>query len=472
VCGIITARAELDLTAGVRALAHRGPDSSGMVTVAGVTLGHTRLAVQDPRERSNQPYRDGPVTITYNGELFNTPTVRRAVEAAEPGRVWVTTGDTEVLAAALSVLGPAAALPLLDGMFAVVWADDRVPGVLLAARDRHGEVPLHVHGASPVLLASEVKAFHALGRPRGGKAVTDVTPGTWVEFAPAGATVHRYAALEIRRADVDLPTASRQLAAALALAVDRRVIADVPVCSLLSGGIDSAAIALELTRHHPDLTCYTARLDPRSRDLRCARETADWLGVRLVEVPVPPPSADDLTAVVRHIEMPHKAQVEIGWPCLALAAAMRADGFRVTYSGEGSDELWASYGFAYHALRTQDWHEYRRDLIAAQARKNFPRVNKSFMAHGVEARLPFLDPDVVTLALGLPVRAVQDGRSRPKAVLQDAYAGRLPTSVLTRPKLAFQDGMGVKARIAETLPDPGRYYRLEHARLYGGGGHA
>lgn len=466
-CGIIAARAELDLAAGVTSLAHRGPDAAGMVTVAGISLGHTRLAIQDPQRRSDQPFRDGPVTIAYSGELFNAAVVRRAVEDADPGRVWATTGDTEVLAAALAVLGPAAALPLLDGMFALVWTDERTPGVLLAARDRHGEVPLHVHSVAPVLVASELKAFRALGRQRGGKAVTDVAPGTWLEFGTAGAVVRRFARLEIRRADVDLPTASGQLAVALATAVDRRVIADVPVCSLLSGGIDSAVIALELARHHPDLTCYTARLDPRSRDLRCAREVAAWLGVRLVEVPVPPPSADDLSAVIRQIEMPHKAQVEIGWPCLRLAEAMRADGFRVTYSGEGSDELWASYGFAYHALRTTDWHCYRRDLIAAQARKNFPRVNKAFMAHGVEGRLPFLDPDVVDLALGLPVQAVQDGRSKPKAVLQRAYAGRLPRSVLSRPKLAFQDGMGVKAAIAETLPDPGRYYRLEHSRLYG-----
>ncbi|HEV2930439.1 MAG TPA: asparagine synthase-related protein, partial [Propionibacteriaceae bacterium] len=103
--------------------------------------------------------------------------------------------------------------------------------------------------------------------------------------------------------------------------------------------------------------------------------------------------------------------------------------------------------------------------IAAQARKNFPRVNKSFMAYGVEGRLPFLDPDVVSLALSLPQTAVQDGRSRPKAVLQRAYLGRLPNTVLHRPKVAFQDGLGLKHAIP--LPKPERYYRAEHARLYG-----
>jgi asparagine synthase (glutamine-hydrolysing) len=467
VCGLVASVGLIDLGASVAELAHRGPDSHGAAFLDGVSLGHTRLAVQDVSDRSAQPFPDGPVTLVYNGEVFNAPALRRAVELADPGRQWQTTGDTEVMAAALHILGPAAALPLVDGMFAVAWADLRHPGVLFVARDRGGEVPLHAHVGHPFAVASELKAFRALGR-RCGKLVTDVPPGEWWQVdGRSHVTRNVFHRLVTRPADHTLDTAVPALAEALATAVDRRVISDVPVCSLLSGGIDSAAIALELTRHHPDLVCYTARLDPRSRDLRCAREVAEVLGVRLVEVDVPPPTADDLTAVVDRIEMASKAQVEIGWACLKLAERMRSDGFKVTYSGEGSDELWASYGFAYHGLAKQDWFTYRRDLILTQAHRNFPRVNKAFMAHGIEARLPFLDPDVVDLALSLPRGAVQDGRARPKAVLQRAYLGRLPATVTSRPKVAFQDGLGLKTVIAATLPDPVRYYRLEYHRLYG-----
>lgn len=467
-CGLVAAAGHLDLGRAVTALAHRGPDAAAVVESGGCTLGHTRLAIQDPAARSDQPYRDGPVLLAYNGELFNARHVRALVDKAQPGRVWQTTGDTEVVAAALAVLGPARALPALDGMFALVWTDDREPGVLNAARDRHGEIPLHVHRARPVLYASELKAFTALGR-RCGPAVLDVGPGEWWRTeAASGATSRRpFHTLAAHPADWTLETAAKALSTALARAVDRRAIADVPVCSLLSGGIDSAVIALELKRHYPDLVCYTARLDPKSRDLRCARETAERIGAKLVEVDVPPPTADDLARTVAHVELDYKAQVEIAWPCLALARAIRSDGFKVTYTGEGSDELWASYGFAYHGLAKSGWFTYRRNLIAAQARRNFPRVNKAFMVHGVEGRLPFLDPDVVDLALSLPRHAVQDGRSRPKAVLQRAYAGRLPESVTTRAKVAFQDGLGIKALISETLPDPARFYRAEHRRIYG-----
>jgi asparagine synthase (glutamine-hydrolysing) len=450
-CGLIAAAGLLDLTAAVTALTHRGPDAAALTQEGGVSLGHTRLGIQDPRARSDQPYRDGPVTLIYNGECFNTPEVRRLVEAADPGRTWATSGDTEVVTAALA------------------WADARTPGVLYLARDRHGEVPLHVHRAAPVLAASEVKAFRALGR-RSSNAVTDVGPGQWWTITGTGVIErHRFYTLTAVPARMSREEAAPALAAALARAVDRRVIADVPVCALLSGGIDSAAIVLELARHHPDLTCYTARLDPRSADLKHARATADMLGVRLVEVPVTPPTADDLTAAVEHIEQASKAQVEIAWPCLALAAAMHADGFRVTYTGEGSDELWASYGFAHHGIASAGWYGYRRDLIAAQAVRNFPRVNKAFMAHSVEGRLPFLDPDLVTLALSMPRPAVQnaDSPTGRKAVLQDAYRGRLPPAVISRPKVAFQDGLGLKQAITAQLPNPVRYYRAELRRIYG-----
>jgi asparagine synthase (glutamine-hydrolysing) len=352
-------------------------------------------------------------------------------------------------------------------MFAMAWSDDRQPDVLNLARDRHGEVPLHLHRQAPAVAASELKAFTALGR-RCGPAVVDVPPGRWQQITADGwVRDEEYASVSIMPSPArDLEEASALLRTALRTAAARRAISDVPVCTLLSGGIDSAAIALELRAHYPDLVCYTAVLDQRSRDLRCAREVADHLGVKLVEVPVEPPTGEDLAATVRAVELPFKAQVEIAWPCLKLAEVMRRDGFRVTYSGEGSDELWASYGFAYHALKTRGWHEYRRDLIADQARKNFPRVNKAFLAHGVEARLPFLDPHLVALALSLPRDQVADSTG-PKAVLTRAYAGELPASVLTRPKLAFQDGMGLKRAIAATLADPGRFYRAEYARAYG-----
>jgi asparagine synthase (glutamine-hydrolysing) len=265
---------------------------------------------------------------------------------------------------------------------------------------------------------------------------------------------------------IECKDARVRLAGLLASAVTEPAIADVPVCTLLSGGIDSSIIAALLKPIYPDLVAYTAVYDPKSSDLRNARRIAEHLGIVLREVIVPAPAADDLARVIRIIEMPYKAQVEIGWPCLCLAESMRADGFKVTFSGEGSDELWASYGFAYHALKTQDWHEYRKALFLSQAHKKFARCKKVFMAESIECRLPFLNPALVEFALSLPQSVVQDGRSRPKAILQDAFASLLPDSVVRRSKIAFQDGLGIKQAILSFIPKPERYYHAEYNRCF------
>jgi asparagine synthase (glutamine-hydrolysing) len=192
-----------------------------------------------------------------------------------------------------------------------------------------------------------------------------------------------------------------------------------------------------------------------------------------VEVPVPLPTRRDLADVVRRIEMPYKAQVEIGWPCLHLAREMQASGFKVSFSGEGSDELWASYGFSYHVLsrtfsgrkvfggpaaewneeQERTWCEYRRGLFTAQHAKNFARCNKVFMAHGVECRLPFLHTELVEFALSVPVdvtvvRNAGRGPSKQKAVMYEAWDGLVPDEIVRRHKVAFQDGLGLKDAIA------------------------
>ena len=461
-CGIVGGLTP-NIALGVDALYHRGPDARGAITIGKVSLGHTRLSIIDVDARSNQPFQYGRVTLVLNGEIWNYQELRAQLQAK--GKVFTTEGDTEVLAAMLDEYH-LDALPQLQGMFAIAWTYDGE--VLWLARDRFGETPLHVSFEQPFRFASETKALLLMGcHP---KSIQDLPPGchlrvdTNEKHAPCTMTV--WYRPPIKPQPISLEEAAPQLYRHLMWGTMERTISDVPVCTLLSGGIDSAATAYFLKQRYPNLVAYTAVFDTKSQDLRSAREVADMLNIELREIPIPPPTAEGCVDVIRHIEMPYKAQVEIGWPCLQLARAMQADGFKVTYSGEGSDELWASYGFAYHALQTENWHSYRRDLFLTQARKNFMRCNKIFMAHGIECRLPFLNTGLVEFALSLPQNAVADGRQKPKAVLQRAFAGKLPDRITRRPKMAFQDGLGIKKVYERVAADPQRFYKAEHARLF------
>lgn len=459
-CGIVggTGLTAERVQAGLDAIKYRGPDDEGVVVLEGVVLGHVRLSIQGLGQAGHQPFIRGDTTLVYNGEIWNKEALKSQLQ-----HHCTTDCDTEVVAAVLDEWGPAG-LDRLEGMFALAWVDQL--GILRIARDRFGEVPLHLtQHRGGWLFASEIAGVVAAG----GSAATTrmVDPGVVIELTKETAIETIWYSPDATPVPQTREDAAWALRRQLGESVQERTVADVPVCCLLSGGIDSALVTYLLTQHFgQSLVAYTAVYNTKSRDLKMARLVADTLGIELREVKVEAPTSDDLASVIRVIEMPYKAQVEIGWACLALAREISRDGFRVTFSGEGSDELWASYGFAYHALKTMDWHTYRKELFREQARKNFPRCNKIFMRHGVECRLPFLNRGVVEGALGMPQAVVQNGRTKPKAVLSEAFRNELPPEVVTRPKVAFQDGMGLKDACATAVADPKRFYTAVHRSLF------
>jgi len=366
------------------------------------------------------------------------------------GGTWATAGDTEPVARLLAQQGPAA-LPLLDGMFALAWADQQT---LYLARDPYGEIPLHIGRTrdNRVVYASEIGPLLSLGAVP--HTVRWVPPGHVLSVTADGhVSDHQWFTGAGYPADASL----RQL---LDKGVIDRAISDVPVAVLASGGLDSSAIITTLRHHVPNLVAYTAVGDSRSADLRHARIVCHELGVPLVEVPVPPPTAAALAATVGVIEMPHKAQVEIAHACHHLGYAMHTDGIKVVLSGEGSDELWASYGMAYHGINAKGWDGYRRATFIGQHRKNFARTNKVFMRHGIEARLPFLSPPLVSYALDRTQQEVTMGGQHVKAILAAAYP-ELPRATAWRAKVAFQTGQKIDRAAAAAVADPRRFYTAE-----------
>lgn len=447
-CGIVAAARITSTSAierGLHAIAHRGPDAHGIERLDDIALGHVRLSILDTSSASNQPFRYGDTTVVFNGEIWNYVELRRSLE--QHGHRFVTSGDVEVLAAVLDTHGEAG-LSLLEGMFGIAWTKD---GELWAARDRFGEVPLHVSPATR-MVASEMKALVAAGCP--ARETHWVRPGEIVQLSPS---FERRAWYELD----PVPFAGRaaaleRLRSVIQKGCTERTISDVPICMLLSGGIDSSSIALYASELIPDLVAYTAVFDPSSEDLTAAREVAAHLGIELREVKIEAPSPDDLLRTALQIEMPFVGQVQMGWACFKLAETMRADGFKVTLSGEGSDELWASYDFSPRHMRRVGWNRYRKELLYRMHFRNFARSNKAFMAHSVESRMPFLSTDVVEFAMGVPKRAAR-GLRRPKALMQDAFAELLPKHVTTRKKIPFQTGLGIHQAVKDAVDQPQRF---------------
>jgi asparagine synthase (glutamine-hydrolysing) len=379
------------------------------------------------------------------------------------GQSFRTESDTEVVAALLARYGTDA-LPLLDGMFALAWMDARQPDRLWLARDRFGEIPLHVHPNPPTAFASELKGLASMGLMVSN--TIRLPPGYVAEMTSELFSSRPFASLTVEPLDIPFQQASQTLRGLLRESVAVRLVSNQPMCILLSGGLDSACIAYELKQHYPNLVAYVAVHDPGSQDLHAARLLALSLEIELREVTIPTPTPDDLCETIRQIETPHKAQVEIGWPCLRLAEHILADGFKVVFSGDGADELFGSYPFFKETLTSADWFTARQRLFLRQEGKNFMRANKAFLAFGVEPRLPYLHRPLVEFILGLP-RAAATRPGSPKAVLAEAYRGDLPDAILDRPKLAFQTGLGLLEAIKGQVKRPRKLYADCYEKVYG-----
>jgi asparagine synthase (glutamine-hydrolysing) len=353
------------------AIAHRGPDGQGASELPGGRgagwFGHRRLRIIDLTEAADQPMAspDGRLLLTFNGEIYNFRELRRRLMHA--GRRFRSSGDTEVVLGAYERWGPAC-VERLDGMFAfALWDADRRH--LLLARDRTGKKPLfYTLGHGRLTFASEVKA---LGRAPWVRLRPDLTqlpallslgccsaPATPYEsvlqlppahvatFDPAAGrlALRRYwSALperSARRADGDLISGLRDDVEA---ATRRRMISDVPLGALLSGGIDSSVVVAMMQRHaqepvrtfsvgFPEETSYDER--------RYARAVARHLRTAHTEFAVHADAAGLLDRLIWLHDGPFGDSSAI--PTYLVCAAARRD-VTVVLTGDGGDEVFAGY---------------------------------------------------------------------------------------------------------------------------------
>lgn len=352
-------------------LGHRGPDACGVLEVLDpaveVFLAHRRLTIIDLSAAADQPMTKHGLTLSYNGEIYNYRDLRRELEAQ--GVVFTTTSDTEVVLEAWRAWGRGA-LRRLRGMFALA-VHDAATGCLTLARDPLGIKPMYVmRRGDGVVFASELKALVAALGPElsidpaamvasalyywlppqydAVREVHKLPAGSWAEYRPDGSSV---SGEYWNPADVAARAARgprMDLAETIESSVAAHLVADVPVASFLSGGLDSSIITALAHRSDPSIEAYTIafrsqdqRLEAMPDDARYARRLAAHLGIRLHEIEISPDVVDLLPRMVDILDEP------IGDPAaintLLMCDAARDAGVKVLLSGMGADELFGGY---------------------------------------------------------------------------------------------------------------------------------
>jgi asparagine synthase (glutamine-hydrolysing) len=352
-------------------IAHRGPDAGATWSHederASIHLGHRRLSIIDLSTSANQPFVKGSLTLVYNGELYNFRELRAELEKA--GATFITSGDTEVVLEAWRHWGTAA-LERFRGMFAFAIADTRT-GELALARDPLGIKPLlYLRRGDGIVFASELKALLAavgneLKIEPGAmvasmlyywvpeqrcsiQGVTKLPAGSWARFRPDG-TYEQQSYWSVRDVARDAAAGpAADLKSVVAESVTAHLIADVPVSSFLSGGLDSSIITVLAHQQLPSVDAYTITFRPEDQkleampdDARYARKVARQFGITLHEIEISPDIVDMLPKMVDYLDEP------IGDPAaintFLMCQAARERGVKVLLSGMGADELFGGY---------------------------------------------------------------------------------------------------------------------------------
>lgn len=495
-------------------MARRGPDGAGIVTRGNVGFGHRRLKIIDLSDAGGQPFVDTllGLTIVFNGCIYNYPELR--AELAGKGHVFTSTSDTEVIVKAWAEWGPRSVERFL-GMFAFV-IHDRNTGRVAMVRDRFGLKPLYyaetqdgLRFAStlPALLAAggidtsidrvalhHYMTWHAVVPPPRTilAGVKKLPPATIRTYEPDGSHTDELFWIPLferspEDAERGMEEWSEIVLDALRRAVKRRMVADVPVGVLLSGGVDSSLIVGLLAEMGQEgLATYSIGFEEAHGEKGDEFVYSDLIArhYRTNHQKIMIPSEEmraNLPDAIRAMSEPMVSYDNIGFYLLSREVSKT---IRVVQSGQGADEVFGGYHWYPKLVNSNDpvsdyavsffdrSHERlaehlnpdymaERDESLEFVRAHFAqpgaddpvdkalridtnvmlvddpakRVDNMTMAWGLEARVPFLDHELVEIANRVPasLKLAQGG----KGVLKEAARKVIPHEVIDRPKGYF-----------------------------------
>lgn len=423
-------------------MSHRGPDESDLhITPNGHILSHERLSIIDLHS-GRQPIKGTKSAyMVHNGEIYNHQQLRDTVLKH---RIFRTKSDSEVIVHLYEEFGYNF-LGQLDGDFAfvVIDGDD-----FIAGRDPMGVKPLYygLDERGRIYFASEMK-------PIADQCKTFATfpPGHF--YTPQTGFVKYYRPEYEEHAaavnDLDL----QLIRETLTEATRKRLMSDVPIGVLLSGGLDSSltsSIAARLLAEEgKTLHSFSIGLDTNAPDAIAARKVAAFLGTQHHEIHFTiEQGIEILDQLIWHLETYDVTSVRASTPMYFLSKAIADKGIKVVLSGEGADEIFGGYLYFRNAPSTEDFQKETIERVQKLFTADLLRADKSTMAHGLEARVPFLDKAFLDAAMTIKAEEKQPKTYNgvEKYILRKAFdtpeKPYLPQEVLWRQKEQFSDGVG------------------------------
>ncbi len=431
-------------------LRHRGPDWSGIYTHKNAVMSHERLAIIDPIS-GKQPLLspDKKIILAVNGEIYNHLELRKNLKNKYD---FQTQSDCEIILALYKEKG-IDFIDDLNGIFGFALYDTTKDEFFIA-RDHMGIIPLYMgwDKNGTFYVASELKALEGICSrieifpPGHYWHSTDSQPSRWYTR-----DWMNYEAVKSNSSNLD------ELHDALADAVHRQLMSDVPYGVLLSGGLDSSvtsALAKLYSEKRietndtqgawwPQLHSFAVGLEG-SPDLAAAQKVAKHIDSVHHEIKFTiQEGLDAIKDVIYHLETYDITTIRASTPMYLMARAIKAMGIKMVLSGEGADEIFGGYLYFHKAPNAEEFHKETVRKLNKLYEYDCLRANKSLAAWGIEGRVPFLDKEFMDVAMRLnPQDKMITPDKMEKWVLRKAFEKYLPESVAWRQKEQFSDGVG------------------------------
>jgi len=423
-------------------MSHRGPDESDLhIMENGSIICHESLSIIDLKSGKQPIQGTNTAWMVHDGEIYNYQELKDTVLKDHTFR---TKSDSEVIVHLYEEFGYKFC-NMLDGDFAFVIIDG---DNYIAARDAVGVKPLYygLDERGRIYFSSEMKSIADQC-----KSFSTFPPGHYytgktgfVKYYNPDYEDHANANKTL---DLDLVRES------LIQATRKRLMSEVPVGVLLSGGLDSSltsAIASRILKDNGQkLHSFSIGLDADSPDNIVARKAAEFLGTEHHEIHFTvEEGVSILEKVIYHIETYDIISVRSGVPMYLLSKAIADQGIKVILSGEGADEVFGGHLYFRNAPSAEEFQDETIERVQKLFTADLLRADKTTMAHGLEARIPFLDKDFLDVAIRIKTEEKQpktyDGIE--KYILRKAFDTTenpyLPAEVLWRQKEQFSDGVG------------------------------
>jgi asparagine synthase (glutamine-hydrolysing) len=431
-CGIIFIHGDVDhfgkyISNARRSIRHRGPDSSGTYIDNTVIMAFERLEIVG--DNMVQPISNKDYITMTNGEFYQ---YHQFYSDYTP----ITNCDSEILIPLFMKYGSDLFKHIEHGKFASVIYD-KLTSNYIVARDRIGIIPLYyAKYENTYLFASELKALEAL----------NVDP---IVFPPGHICVNgNFSQYATYWDNIKITNDTSMIRDMLIEATEMRIkpLIDnaVPFACLLSGGVDSSIIASIASEYCKSvgtkLSTYSVGFNDSS-DLIAARNVAKYIDSDHTELII---NRDDalitLPDTVYYLETYDITTIRAGTPMLMLARRIKADGFKVVLSGEGSDEMFGGYRYFKNAPSPDELQTEIKYKMMNLYKYDCLRANKALMAWGIEGRFPFLDNEFVDYIMSINPSLKMSNLE--KKILRDQFVGFVPSDILYRKKEQFSDGVG------------------------------